>query len=148
MRVWPDKDSFRILRRLFEASSKEESPASKAVSSEGRRPYPLGHVEDLNDARTTLADFFSILLKACPAPHSISLTSGYEKAQHGFYYPYDTEVYCDPLLVSPNPARQNRSSRELRPLGGLRHEGVVVCATVPAIGTTSRVLTSLKWRLR
>jgi hypothetical protein len=30
-----------------------------------RRPeaYPLGYVEDLNDARTTLADFFSILLQ-------------------------------------------------------------------------------------
>ena len=30
-----------------------------------RRPetYPLGYVEDLNDARTLLADFFSILLR-------------------------------------------------------------------------------------
>jgi hypothetical protein len=30
-----------------------------------RRPeaYPLGYVEDLNDARTPLADFFSILLE-------------------------------------------------------------------------------------
>ena len=30
-----------------------------------RRPeaYPLGYVEGLNDARTLLADFFSILLK-------------------------------------------------------------------------------------
>ena len=29
-----------------------------------RRPeaYPLGYVEDLNDARTMLTDFFSILL--------------------------------------------------------------------------------------
>ena len=26
--------------------------------------YPLGYVEDLNDGRTTLADFFSILLKS------------------------------------------------------------------------------------
>jgi hypothetical protein len=25
--------------------------------------YPLGYVEGLNDARTTLADFFSILLE-------------------------------------------------------------------------------------
>ena len=32
-----------------------------------RRPeaYPLGYVEDLNDARTPLADFFSILLGLC-----------------------------------------------------------------------------------
>jgi hypothetical protein len=31
----------------------------------GRRPeaYPLGYVEDLSDARTPLADFFSILLE-------------------------------------------------------------------------------------
>jgi len=29
---------------------------------EDRRAYPLGYVEDLNDARTTLVDFFSILL--------------------------------------------------------------------------------------
>jgi hypothetical protein len=28
----------------------------------GREAYPLGYVEGLNDARTTLADFFSILL--------------------------------------------------------------------------------------
>ncbi len=32
--------------------------------SEGRaEAYPLGYVEDLNDARTPLADCFSILLK-------------------------------------------------------------------------------------
>jgi hypothetical protein len=32
-----------------------------------RRPqaYPLGYVEDLSDARTLLADFFSILLLRC-----------------------------------------------------------------------------------
>ena len=30
--------------------------------SEGPEAYPLGYVEDLNDARTKLADFFSILL--------------------------------------------------------------------------------------
>ena len=39
----------------------------KAVQQGRRRvqepeAYPLGYVEDLNDARTTLADFFSILL--------------------------------------------------------------------------------------
>jgi hypothetical protein len=28
-----------------------------------REAYPLGYVEGLNDARTMLADFFSILLK-------------------------------------------------------------------------------------
>ena len=35
----------------------------KQGRSKGRaEAYPLGYVEDLNDARTTLADFFSILL--------------------------------------------------------------------------------------
>jgi len=37
------------------------------------RGVPLGYVEDLNDARTLLADFFSILLQGpgrCPAETS------------------------------------------------------------------------------
>jgi hypothetical protein len=38
-------------------------PSSKAAASEGPEAYPLGYVEGLNDARTTLADFFSILLR-------------------------------------------------------------------------------------
>ena len=47
--------------------AKEECPAgcskrlfSKAAASEDPEAYPLGYVEDLNDARTMLADFFSI----------------------------------------------------------------------------------------
>jgi len=36
--------------------------SSKAAASEGPEAYPLGYVEGLNDARTPLADFFSILL--------------------------------------------------------------------------------------
>jgi hypothetical protein len=39
-----------------------KSSSSKAAASEGPEAYPLGYVEGLNDARTTLADFFSILL--------------------------------------------------------------------------------------
>jgi hypothetical protein len=35
---------------------------SKAAASEGPKAYLLRYVEGLNDARTTLADFFSILL--------------------------------------------------------------------------------------
>jgi hypothetical protein len=31
-------------------------------SEGGPQAYPLGYVEDLNDARTPLVDFFSILL--------------------------------------------------------------------------------------
>ena len=37
-------------------------PSSKAAASEGPEAYPLGYVEGLNDARTKLAGFFSILL--------------------------------------------------------------------------------------
>jgi tetratricopeptide (TPR) repeat protein len=36
--------------------------SSKAAASEGPRPYPLGYVEGLNNARTLLAACFSILL--------------------------------------------------------------------------------------
>ena len=38
-----------------------KSSSSKAAASEGPEAYPQGYVEDLNDARTPLADFFSIL---------------------------------------------------------------------------------------
>ncbi len=37
-------------------------PSSKAAASEDPEAYPLGYVEDLNDARTKLEDFFSSLL--------------------------------------------------------------------------------------
>ena len=39
-----------------------KSPSSKAAASEDPEAYPLGYVEDLNDARTKLAGFFSIPL--------------------------------------------------------------------------------------
>ena len=39
-------------------------PSSKARSERRADAYPLGYVEGLNDARTKLADFFSILLEA------------------------------------------------------------------------------------
>jgi hypothetical protein len=35
---------------------------SKAAASEESKAYPLGYVESLNDVRTLLADFFSILI--------------------------------------------------------------------------------------
>src|SRR6185295_16005118 len=44
-------------------------PSSKAAASEDRRRYPLGYVEDLNDARTMLADFFSSLPLTLQFPH-------------------------------------------------------------------------------
>ena len=37
------------------------SSSSKAAASEDLKAYPLGYVEGLNDARTLLADCFSIL---------------------------------------------------------------------------------------
>jgi hypothetical protein len=40
-----------------------KSPSSKAAASEGPEAYPLGYVEGLNDARTMLVGFFSILLE-------------------------------------------------------------------------------------
>ena len=40
-----------------------KSPFSKAAASEGPEAYPLGYVEDLNEARTPLMGFFSIVLE-------------------------------------------------------------------------------------
>jgi hypothetical protein len=37
-------------------------PINKAAASEDPETYPLGYVEGLNDARTTLAGFFSSLV--------------------------------------------------------------------------------------
>ena len=50
----------RLSRQSHAGCSKGLS--SKAAASEGPEAYPLGYVEELNDARTKLADFFSILL--------------------------------------------------------------------------------------
>jgi hypothetical protein len=38
-----------------------KSLSSKAAASEDPEAYPQGYVEDLNDARTLLEDFFSLL---------------------------------------------------------------------------------------
>jgi len=37
-------------------------PSSKAAGEAKPEAYPLGYVEDFDESRTTLADFFSILL--------------------------------------------------------------------------------------
>ncbi len=47
---------------FYEGCSK--SLSSKAAASEGPEAYPQGYVEDLNDARTTLAGFFNIRYSA------------------------------------------------------------------------------------
>ena len=41
--------------------AKTRRSAGKAAASEEPEAYPLGYVEDLNDVRTPLVDFFSIL---------------------------------------------------------------------------------------
>ena len=51
-----------------------KKPVSKAAASEDRRTYPLGYVEDLNDARTTLAGFFSILVRRGAVKAKIHVT--------------------------------------------------------------------------
>ena len=125
------------------------------IDQRGRESFQLHYVEDLSDNPPSRGGT-ELLLPTIPltlhayrdlplTPSDAGLTSGHKKAQHGFTYPHDTEVYCDSLLASPNPAKQNRLRTESRPLGRLRHEGVVVCATVPATGMKSRVLTSSKW---
>jgi hypothetical protein len=43
----------RMLKKFVQQGRSERRPEA----------YPLGYVEDLNDARTMLADFFSILPK-------------------------------------------------------------------------------------
>jgi len=41
-------------------------PSSKAAGESKPEACPLGYVEDLDEPRTTLADFFSILIGAQP----------------------------------------------------------------------------------
>jgi hypothetical protein len=59
----PPQYSNTMLKQVRDAfppgCSKE--PISKAAASEDPEAYPLGYVEDLNDARTTLAASFNIL---------------------------------------------------------------------------------------
>jgi hypothetical protein len=47
----------------FPAGCSKE-PSSKAAASEDPEAYPLGYVEGLNDARTTLAASFNIMPRA------------------------------------------------------------------------------------
>jgi len=41
--------------------------SSKAAGESNPEAYPLGYVEDFDELRTTLADFFSILLETVSA---------------------------------------------------------------------------------
>ena len=53
---------------------------SKAAASEDPEAYPLGYVEDLSDARTPLAGFFSFLLNQQATLRAYSLE---QAPQHG-----------------------------------------------------------------
>jgi len=54
--------SARVAQQENTPAGCSKRPSSKAAASEEPEAYPLGYVEGLNDARTLLADFFSILL--------------------------------------------------------------------------------------
>ena len=55
--VWDNETQPRgVLKKFVQQGRSEFRPES----------YPLGYVEGLNDARTPLADFFSILLTGRP----------------------------------------------------------------------------------
>ena len=47
---------------LTRSAGCSKRPSRKAAASEDPEAYPLGYVEDLSDARTPLAGFFSFLL--------------------------------------------------------------------------------------
>jgi hypothetical protein len=54
--------SARLEQQEYSRTGCSKRPSSKAAASEDPEAYPQGYVEGLNDARTTLADFFSFLL--------------------------------------------------------------------------------------
>src|SRR4029077_12491701 len=50
-------------RWILTAAGCSKSPSSKAAGESKPEAYPLGYVEDFDEPRTPLADFFSILLE-------------------------------------------------------------------------------------
>jgi hypothetical protein len=46
----------------YDRTGCSKRPFSKAAGKSKPEAYPLGYVEDFDEPRTTLADFFSILL--------------------------------------------------------------------------------------
>jgi hypothetical protein len=60
---------------------------SERRSSERRsEAYPQGYVEDLSDARTKLADFFSILLERLVRPIAIRRSLGLLALAYGDFF--------------------------------------------------------------
>ena len=53
-----------------------KSSSSKAAGESKPEAYPLGYVEDFDEPRTTLADFFSILLEESALLEKVLVNDG------------------------------------------------------------------------
>jgi hypothetical protein len=56
--------SARVVQQQNTPAGCSKRPFSKAAGESKPEAYPLGYVEDFDEPRTTLADFFSILLES------------------------------------------------------------------------------------
>jgi hypothetical protein len=54
--------SARVVQQESTSAGCSKRPSSKAAGESKPEAYPRGHVEDFDEPRTKLADFFSILL--------------------------------------------------------------------------------------
>ena len=63
--IWDRSTSRRMLKMAVQRGRSEQRPEA----------YPLGYVEDLSEARTPLADVFSILLNRRPTVEERRKTS-------------------------------------------------------------------------
>ena len=61
------RGSTRVTQQQNTPAGCSKRPFSKAAGESKPEAYPRGYVEDLNDARTLLMDFFSILLETFSA---------------------------------------------------------------------------------
>ena len=57
------RGSARVPQQQNAPAGCSKRPFSKAAGESKPEAYPLGYVEDFDEPRTTLADFFSILLE-------------------------------------------------------------------------------------
>ena len=57
------RGSTRVTQQQNTPAGCSKRPFSKAAGELKPEAYPLGYVEDFDEPRTTLADFFSILLE-------------------------------------------------------------------------------------
>jgi len=61
------RGSARVVQQQTTPAGCSKRPFSKAAGESKPEAYPLGYVEDFDEPRTTLADFFSILLETVSA---------------------------------------------------------------------------------